>query len=92
MQRVDVQERPGPSGRRRGLAPPPACTLCEPPLSLSPAAQRHLRKQLLKVAEAVTAACTCPTTCFPLMNASNPQTAAESLKGNTYLASMGTGL
>lgn len=44
------------------------------------------------MAEGVKAACTCPTTCFPLMNASKPQTAAESPKGNTYLASMGTGL
>lgn len=34
---------------------------------------------------------TCPTTCFPLMKASNPQTAAESLSGNANLASMGTG-
>lgn len=33
---------------------------------------------------------TCPTTCFPLMKASNPQTAAHSPSGKTYLASMGT--
>lgn len=35
---------------------------------------------------------TCPTTCFPLIKASNPQTAAHSPNGKTYLASMGTAL
>lgn len=33
---------------------------------------------------------TSPTTCFPLMNASKPHTAALSSKGKTYFASMGT--
>lgn len=35
---------------------------------------------------------TCPTTCLPLMKASNPQTAAHSVNGKTYLASMGAEL
>lgn len=35
---------------------------------------------------------TSPTMCFPLMNASKPQTAALSSKGKIYFASMGTEL
>ena len=47
VQRLDVRERPGPSGRPRGHSLLPTCTLCGLSLSPLPGVQTHTVRELL---------------------------------------------